>query len=132
MLFGKALQNGALGLFRRGDGNTIMSVGSVEHPRDHAVIPLVDRARRSLATHRAIDGFNGQFAGVGRRVCLPTADLSLARLPGGEADVHGLLDGLVNNFGGEIQQRSDASSLGRTEMRNMVEILFMARARFNS
>src|SRR6266481_1060545 len=59
VLFGKALKNGALGLSRRWERNAIMGLGSVEHPRDHAVIPLVDRARRSLATHRAIDGFNG-------------------------------------------------------------------------
>src|SRR5258707_11797068 len=102
-----------------------MCIGSVEHPCDHAVISLVDWAERTFATHGAIDGFDGQFAGMRGGVCLPTADLSLARLPGGEADVHGLLDRLVDNFGGEIQQSSDASGLSGTEGRDVVDLMFM-------
>src|SRR5260370_35942473 len=104
-----------------------MGIGSVEHPCDHAVISLVDWAGRTFATHGAIDGFDGELAGVGGGVFLPPAYLSLARLPGGEADVHGLLDRLVDNLGGESQQSSDASGLGRTEVRDVVDLMFVER-----
>src|SRR5258708_28391245 len=101
MLFGKALEYGALRLTSRRKRNVITRLGAIQHPGDHAVLPLVNGARRSFAAHRAINSFDGQLAGMRRSARFPTADFSFARLPSGDAYVYRLLYRLINRRGGE-------------------------------
>src|SRR5260370_3560477 len=101
MLFGKALEYGALRLTSRRKRNVITRLGAIQHPGDHAVLPLVNGARRSFAAHRAINRFDGQLAAMSRSVRFPSADFSFARLPSGEAYVYRLLHRLINRRGGE-------------------------------
>src|SRR5260370_33472939 len=100
MLFGKALEDGALRLTSRRKRNVITGLGAIQHPADHAVLSLVNGARRSFAAHRAINTFDSQLAGMRRSVRFPTADFSVARLPTGEASVYRLLYPLINRPGG--------------------------------
>src|SRR5258708_16646613 len=96
MLFGKALEYGALRLTSRRKRNVITRLGAIQHPGDHAVLPLVNGARRSFAAHRAINSFDGQLAGMRRSVRFPTADFSFPQLPSGEPYGYPLLSPLIN------------------------------------
>src|SRR5208283_5720662 len=97
----------------------------VKHPRDHAVLALIDRARRALAAHRAVHRLDRELAGMRRRVRLPARDLALARLAGGEADMHRLLHGLVDHLLLQAEQRADSRRLRRAQMADMIDLVLV-------
>ncbi len=98
VLFREAFKNGALGLAvcRQRDG--VSALGTVKKPRDNAVFPFVDRRRRRLTSHCAVNGFDGDLAGERRGVRLPRGNLALARLPSGRRRVECLTNRLVDRL----------------------------------
>jgi len=73
------LQYGARGFVRLGQRDPIFRLGAAEHPGYDRVLALVDRARRGLAAHRAIDCLDGELGRKARHIGLPGADLALSR-----------------------------------------------------
>ncbi len=62
---------------------------------------------------------------MGRRVSLPTADLTLARLTGRKTYVHRLLHRLINYPGGKIEERADSGGLCRTQMSDVIDAVLV-------
>ena len=54
------------------------------------------------------------------RVGFPAGDLALAGLPRGEADVHRLLDGLINGIRVEAEHGTDAGGGGWAKVRDVI------------
>ena len=97
VLLGVGVQDGALGLAGGGQGDLVDRVLAAEQPGDDGILAFIDRAGRALAAHGAVHGFDGELAGMGGGKGFPGRDFALAGLAGGEADMHGLLHGLVDD-----------------------------------
>src|SRR5580704_14444670 len=66
--------------------------------------------------HLAIHGFDGELAGVCRRIGFPTGNLALARLPCGKTDMHRLLHRLINGVRVQAKHRANSGGGGWTKM----------------
>ena len=114
-----------LGSPAAGQRHLVRGIRAVEHPRDDAVLALVDRARRGLAAHRAVDGLDRHLAGERRGVRLPRRDLALARLPRRGRGVQRLADRLVDRLGVEAEERADAGRGRRAEVGDVVDLVLV-------
>jgi hypothetical protein len=131
MLLGVGVEDRALGVARRGQRHDILRLGAIEHPGDDAVLAFIDRTRRALAAHGAVNSLHGELAGMARGIGLPGADLALAALAGGGRHMQRLLDGLVDDVGRQAQQRADASGGRWPEMRDMVDLVLVQANRLD-
>ncbi len=133
VLLGEAVHDGALRLARFGQRHVVVGLGqslvargaSREDPRDYRILAFVDRTRRALAAHRPVHRLHRQLAGVRGRIGFPRADLALARLARGDADVQRLLHGPEDHRLLQAEQRADAGGLRRTEMGDVVDPVLM-------
>ena len=119
------VEDAALGLAVGGKRHLVRGVRAVQHPGDDAVLALVDRARRGLAAHRAVDRLDGHLAGERRGVRLPRRDLALARLARRGGGVQRLADGLVDRLDVEAEERSDAGGGRGAEVGDVVDLVLV-------
>src|SRR6185312_10490990 len=99
--------DGARPLAGAGQPNLVGRLLAGEHPGDHRIFALVDRAGARLAAHRAVDRLDRELAGEAGDIGLPRADLALARLARREGEMHRLIDRLEDDRGGKVEQPSD-------------------------
>ena len=121
------VEDRALGLALGGERHVVRGIRSAQHPRDDAVLALVDGGGAGLAAHRAVDGFDGHLPGEGGCVRLPRGDLALARLAGGGGGVERLTDRLVDRLLVEVEQGADAGGGGGAEVGDVVDLVLVQR-----
>ncbi len=129
VFLGEAVHDGALAFARRGQRHVVIRLRSIQHPGDHAVLAFINRRRRAFAAQHAIHRFDRQLAGMRGSVSFPGTDFAFAGLPRGEADVNGLLHGLINHLLLQSQQRPDPRRLRGTQMTDVIDLVLMQRNR---
>ena len=123
--FGVGLQHLPWRLTRRSQRNLIDRVGTIQHPGDHRILALIDRARRSFPAYRPVDRFDGELAGKSGHICLPARYCPFARLPRRKPKMNRLIESLIDDLGWQSQKRTDPRGGAGDQVGDMVLFVVM-------